>query len=181
VVTTNANRTFPAVRRTTAADAALLPSIERSAGEAFRAIDFLAWLADGEDHPESTHLAHVEAGTSWVAVDDADIPIGFLIGDWAGDIFHIVEISVRLDWQRSGSGSALLSCVIAWAREQGLRGVTLTTFRDVAWNAPFYRRFSFHEIEWQELERHVAGALGREAAIGLPRELRCAMRLDLIP
>ena len=179
-MTTNADRNSLAVRRTLAADAALLSSIEHSAGEAFRTIDFLAWLADGEDHPESTHLAHIEAGTSWVAVDDANIPIGFLIGDRAGDIFHIVEISVRIDRQRSGSGSALLSCVIDWAREEGLHAVTLATFRDVAWNAPFYRRFRFYEIEWQELEQHAGGALRREAAIGLPRELRCAMRLDVV-
>jgi len=159
----------------------LLPNIERSAGEAFRAIDSLAWLADGEDHPAATHLAHVAAGTSWVAIDAGDAPVGFLIGDIAGGTFHIVEISVRLDRQRSGCGRALLSHVVDWARAQGLRAVTLTTFRDVAWNAPFYRRFGFYEIEWQELEQRVIGALRREAAIGLPRERRCAMQLDVAP
>lgn len=165
------------IRRTQTADAPLLPNIERSAGEAFRAVDSLAWLADGEDHPAATHLAHIEAETSWVAVDE--VPIGFLIGDVAGDTFHIVELSVRLDRQRSGIGSALLTHVIDWARAQGLRAVTLTTFRDVAWNAPFYRRIGFREIAWLDLARHASRWLEREAALGLPKERRCAMRLDL--
>ena len=166
------------IRRTQATDASLLPNIERSAGEAFRAIDSLAWLADGEDHPEATHLAHIETETSWVAVDD-EVPIGFLIGDITGDTFHIVELSVRLDRQRSGIGSALLSHVINWARAQGLRTVTLITFRDVVWNAPFYRRIGFREIAWLDLDRHASRWLEREATLGLPKEQRCAMQLDL--
>src|SRR5262249_9691782 len=126
-----------------------------------------------------THLAHITAGTSWVAVDDNDVPIGFLIGCVTLGTFHVVELSVRLDRQRSGSGTALLSHVIGWARDQRLHAVTLTTFRDIAWNAPFYRRFGFREIEWKELEQRVSGALQREAAMGIPLERRCAMRLDV--
>lgn len=172
-------RTHCTIRRSRTDDAALLPEIERSAGEAFRAIDSLAWLADGEDHPLSTHLSHIEAQTSWVVVDPDDVPFGFLIGDVNGDAFHIVEFSVRIDRQRSGCGAALLSHVIDWVRATGLHAVTLTTFRDVAWNAPFYQRFGFREIAWSQLEVRSSGALARETALGLPRELRCAMQLDL--
>ncbi|MEP6482838.1 MAG: GNAT family N-acetyltransferase [Rudaea sp.] len=172
------------IRETRIEDAARLPDIERSAGEAFRAIPALAWLADGEDHPESTHVAHIDAGTSWVAVDTADSPIGFLIGDLAGDDFYIVEFSVRLDRQGAGCGKALLSHVAQWARTRGIRSILLSTFREVPWNAPFYRRMGFREIEWKGLGDLVSGALERENAIGLPREMRCAMRwscLDSAP
>jgi GNAT superfamily N-acetyltransferase len=160
-------------------DVTFLPNIERSAGDAFRAIDSLAWLAEGEDHPESTHIAHIESGTSWVAVDASDVPIGFLIGDVAGGSFFVVELSVRLDRQRLGCGRALLSHVETWARANGIGAMTLSTFREVPWNAPFYQRLGFREIGWDELEKNVSGALEREAAIGLPREQRCAMRLDI--
>jgi hypothetical protein len=36
------------IRPAIAADAALLPEVERSAGESFRSIPDLAWLADDE-------------------------------------------------------------------------------------------------------------------------------------
>jgi hypothetical protein len=37
-------------------DAELLPGIERSAGERFRLIPELAWIADGDDLPVEHHL-----------------------------------------------------------------------------------------------------------------------------
>lgn len=171
------NRQAFAVRRTRIGDASLLPAIERSAGEAFRAIPSLAWLADGDDHSEATHLAHIRSETSWVVVGEDDIPLGFLIGNRSDDIFYVVEFSVRLDRQQAGCGSALLSSVIDWARAENVTAIILTTFRDVAWNAPFYRRFGFREIDGDELAQRFPAALEREAAIGLPREMSCAMQL----
>lgn len=168
-----------AVRRTRIADAPLLPAIERSAGEAFRQIPSLAWLADGDDHPVATHLAHIRSGTSWIALDSMDAPIGFLIGDRSDDRFFIVEFSVKIDRQRSGTGSSLLSFVIDQVRQENVTSIMMTTFRDVAWNAPFYRRFGFREIDWNELAQRFPEAQQRETAVGLPREMRCAMQLDI--
>jgi hypothetical protein len=53
---------------------------------------------------------------------------------------------VHPDAARRGVGSRLLEEVVSWAREHGCRRVTLATFRDVAWNAPFYARHGFVEI-----------------------------------
>jgi hypothetical protein len=79
---------------------------------------------------------------------------------------------------RQGIGTALVSAVCAWAVAKGLGAVTLTTFRDVAWNAPFYRRFGFRVID--DLTPGLAAIRTREHALG-DDDLgpRVAMRLDL--
>ena len=55
------------VRPTLATDLPLLPTIERSAAQAFRQYPTLAWLADSEVMDEAAHAAFAGAGTSWVA------------------------------------------------------------------------------------------------------------------
>ena len=68
---------------------------------------------------------------------------------------------------------------IDWARTAMLEGVTLTTFRDAPWNAPFYARMGFRLLSGNEAGPRLTDLLRREAQRGLPLELRCGMRLDL--
>jgi len=168
-----------AIRPTRPDEAGLLPAVERSAGQAFRAYADLAWLADGADLPAEHHALRIAEGLSWVAVDRADAPFAFLIAERHDDALHIEELDVRQDRQGQGVGRALLGYVIAWAREQGLGAMTLTTFRDVAWNAPFYAREGFRMIEGEALDMRLRALLASEAERGLKPEGRCAMRLDL--
>jgi hypothetical protein len=57
--------------------------------------------------------------------------------------------------------------------------VTLTTFRDVIWNEPFYKRLGFRTLRDDEMDERLAELLRQEAERGLPEGSRCAMRLDL--
>ncbi|MBS0297776.1 MAG: GNAT family N-acetyltransferase [Proteobacteria bacterium] len=164
------------IRPTRPEEAALLPAIERSAGEAFRVYPDLAWLADGDDLPAEHHALRIAEGLSWVAVDAADAPFGFLIAERFEGALHIEELDVRQDRQGRGVGRALLRHVIAWARAEGLHAVTLTTFRDVAWNAPFYAREGFELLEGEAIDARLQALLVAEADRGLKPEGRCAMR-----
>ena len=65
------------------------------------------------------------------------------------------------------------------AERAGLRGVTLTTFRDVPWNAPFYRRLGFEVLDPEDLTPGLAAAFADEARRGLPVELRVVMALTV--
>jgi GNAT superfamily N-acetyltransferase len=159
-------------------DADLLPDIEQSAGEAFRAFLELAWLADGDNASPEQHRALIAEGACWVAVDSEDRPVGFLNAGIEGKALHIWELDVHLDWQGRGIGRALLQQAIEDARRYGLAAVTLTTFRDVAWNAPFYRKSGFRILEADEMDDRLAALLRDEAERGLPAARRCAMRLD---
>lgn len=43
---------------------------------------------------------------------------------------------------RQGLGTALLEAVCSWAKARGFPAVTLSTFRDVPSDGPFYRRLA---------------------------------------
>lgn len=59
--------------------------------------------------------------------------------------------------------------------------MTLTTFRDVPWNAPFYARAGFRELAAAELSPELAELVREEAARGLDPERRVVMRCPLAP
>lgn len=160
-------------------DAEILPAIERSAAEAFRALPDLAWVAGREVAAAEDRLAAMERGPVWVAVDEGDVPLGFVSTEVVGDRLHVRELSVQQASQRQGLGRALMERATRWARGRGLAALTLTTFRDLAWNGRFYQRLGFEEVAPHDLSPDLAQTLAHEVARGLPGERRCAMRLTL--
>ncbi|CAM6280710.1 putative N-acetyltransferase YhbS [Enterobacter cloacae] len=133
------------VRPTRPGDVTALPAIERAAGERFRDYPELAWLAEGDVISAEQHLDYAERGLSWLALAN-DQPVGFILAELHASSLFIVELSVHLDWQGKGIGRRLIACVADQARKRGLASLTLTTFRDVPWNAPFYARLGFEMI-----------------------------------
>lgn len=164
------------IRPTTRNDIAALPAIERAAAGRFRDFPALAWLADGEVISAEQHLGYVERGLSWLALAN-DLPVGFILAEAHPSSLFIVELSVDLDWQGKGIGRQLIACVADHARNRGLTALTLTTFRDVPWNAPFYARLGFDYVT--ELTPELRQKREDETAHGLAFDSRCAMRLPL--
>lgn len=160
-------------------DLEALPALENSAGMLFREIPALAWLADGEDLSISRYRELLADGASWVAVDAEDRPIGFLCASIETDALHIWEVGVRRDLQRLGVGRGLIVRAIQAARRNALPAVTLTTFRDVPWNAPFYAKLGFETLAGAEVGDRLEALLIAEVDRGLLLESRCAMRLKL--
>lgn len=164
------------IRLTTAADIAVLPAVERSAAQSFRQIAGLGWLADEGVMPEWRHTELMAAGTSWVAADGGE-PAGFLAAEAVGAELHIWEVAVRRDQQGRGLGAALVRKAVDCAAARGLAAVTLTTFRDVPWNQPFYEKIGFVTLAAGHSDPRLAAILRSEVEQGLPGERRCAMRL----
>ena len=88
------------------------------------------------------------------------------------------ELSVHPDWQGRGIGAALLRGCIIDAGNSGFTAITLTTFDEVPWNAPFYRRLGFVDRDPADNAR-LAQELAREEAHGMPPGSRVAMVRDL--
>ncbi len=111
--------------------------------------------------------------------EDGSGPIGFAACEAFDDALHLWELAVRRERQGQGVGRALIRAVIDAARARGCAAVTLTTFREIAWNGPFYARLGFRELAAHELDGRLAEVLSREAAKGLDVAARCAMRLEI--
>jgi GNAT superfamily N-acetyltransferase len=73
-----------------------------------------------------------------------DPPVAFAYVMRLDEHLHLEQIAVRPEHTRRGIGLALMAAVIERA---GALGVTLTTFRDVPWNAPWYARQGFVEVD----------------------------------
>ncbi|WP_085687169.1 MULTISPECIES: GNAT family N-acetyltransferase [unclassified Pseudomonas] len=169
------------VRAARAADATALPAIEQSAAELFRRDPSLSWLADAAVPQASEHSPAIERGELWVAENNDGQLAGFLRAVTVDRQLHIEELSVSQHFQGRGVGRKLLLAAIEQARLWQLRAVTLTTFRDLPWNAPFYQRMGFALLSAEDTGAHLNHVLRDEIAHGLPGERRCAMRLVLTP
>ncbi|EST37103.1 hypothetical protein N566_14850, partial [Streptomycetaceae bacterium MP113-05] len=61
----------------------------------------------------------------------------------------------------------------------GLPALTLTTFADVPWNAPYYERCGFRPLAVHQETPGLRRRRAHEAAAGLDRWPRLCMRRDL--
>jgi GNAT superfamily N-acetyltransferase len=166
------------VRPARAADGLALREIERAAGERFRDVA-LPEVADDEPPSVEALASYAEDLRSWVAADREDEPIGYVLVDVVDQCAHIEQMTVRPDLQGAGVGRALLERARTWAIEAGLSAITLTTFRDVPWNAPLFQRLGFRVLVDDELGPGLRAVRDEEASHGLDPRKRVCMRLEL--
>jgi GNAT superfamily N-acetyltransferase len=161
------------------ADISKLAAVERSAASAFRSVG-LAWLADGSGTMAPVLLESLcQDGTLWVAVDERDEPIGFPAAHELDGHLYIAEVSVAASHHRQGIGSRLVEAAIAHGRRLGFGAISLTTYRDVPWNGPFYARFGFVEVDADAAGPGHRETLRRDAEYGHDPARRCIMALRL--
>ncbi len=165
------------IRPTRVDETATLREIEVLAGVRFRDVG-MPDIADAEPISHAEFAAYIDAHRSWVATDEADVAVGYVVVDRVDDQAHLEQISVRPDCQGRGVGRALVERVCDWAREQDLSGVTLTTFTDVPWNAPLYRHLGFRDLAEDALGAELRRLRDDEAAHGLDPEQRVCMRRE---
>ena len=155
-------------------DLPLLAAVERDAAR------LLIGHAPETVLAETTSLEDLENarrhGHLWVALAD-DLPVGFahaLVLE-PGAI-HLEEVDVDPEHGRRGLGRRLVEAVCASALAAGYPCVTLTTFRDVPWNMPFYVQLGFEVILPNEVSPALQAVLQDETRRGLDPARRVAMR-----
>jgi GNAT superfamily N-acetyltransferase len=166
------------IRAAVVDDLPTLRDIERDAGRLFSEIGMDA-VADDEPLPVDGLDEFRRDGRAWVAVGDDDEPVGYAIAEVLDGNAHIEQVSVRPASSRRGIGRALVDRVVEWATERELGAVTLTTFADVPWNAPYYHRLGFHTLGDEDLTPALRRKRAEEAAHGLDRWPRVCMRREL--
>jgi GNAT superfamily N-acetyltransferase len=172
----NAHITIPVYTITNARpkDLSLLPAIELAAAR------LLAGHAPESVLTETTAdevLSAAQArGHLWVALAE-DVPVGFAhVEVLEPNVAHLEEIDVHPEHGRRGVGRRLVMAVCAWAATAGYREVTLTTFRDVRFNMPFYARMGFEAIPPAEISAVLRAVVQDETRRGLDPARRVAMR-----
>ena len=83
------------------------------------------------------------------------------------DLAHLEQLSVLPEHGRRGHGRALVDAAKREARSRGYRELTLRTFADVPWNAPFYASCGFVEVVAATDFHHRLA--DRESELGLTR------------
>lgn len=127
------------------ADDAALLTVENRAAQLFREHGYPE-IADNPFASVADFRAMAKGHEVLVATTEEDLPVGYAVSGPRGDFLHLRELSVDPDHGRRGLGSALVRAVIERCRELAMQGVTLTTFRAVPFNAPFYAAFGFVEL-----------------------------------
>jgi GNAT superfamily N-acetyltransferase len=163
------------VRQARLEDVGRLQAIQLAAGDAFRDVGMPA-VADSPPLPAESLSGYRREGRAWVAADEYDEPVGFVVADVVDQRAHIEQVSVHPAHAGQRIGAMLLDHVAAWADEQGLTGLTLITFRGVPWNAPYYERLGFRELADAEV---TPGLTARKAAEGGYLAARVCMLREL--
>jgi len=154
-------------------DLALL-GIENRAAELFRDHGY----PDVADEPFGSvdDLRAMMAGHRvWVATTQEGVAAGFAVAAPLDAFFHLRELSVDPAHGRRGLGAALVRTVIRAGRAAGLAGVSLTTFRSVPFNAPFYAGLGFAELPQSEVPDMLAEMFEREVPKGVDASERVLM------
>lgn len=127
------------------ADIFRLQEIERAAAELFRDSDLID-IDVMSVIPMGDHIACIEEGISIVAEIGSRI-VGFVIGEMHGAVAYLRELDVDPHFQRRGLGARLVRAYVDAARTRSAQAIYLSTFRDPPWNAPFYRRLGFADVD----------------------------------
>jgi GNAT superfamily N-acetyltransferase len=154
-----------------------MQAIEIAAGRLFAEIGMHDVAEDGA-HESETLAGYIAASRAWVAEADGAV-CAYALADVLDGAAHLEQVSVHPDQARRGIGSRLIDAVAGWARGQGFVDMTLLTFRDVAWNGPYYQRLGFVDLPDAALGPELAALREHEAELGLDVSIRGAMRLSL--
>jgi GNAT superfamily N-acetyltransferase len=146
------------VRPARADELALLPALEAAADRLF------ADIGVGPLPPAGGLDELVDARCILVA---GTPPVGFARLEIVDDHAHLEQLSVHPAHGRQGLGAGLLLAACRWAADGGHSVITLCTFADVPWNAPFYARHGFAPVPDAELTPGLRALRRREHDLGL--------------
>lgn len=151
-----------------------LREIEDEAGTMFSGLGLIDEALD-MSFPLDDLARLIGLGQVWVGVAADGVPVGMVIASVREGAVYVEEMDVLPGHGRRGLGARLLARVCAWAQAQGHPAVTLSTFRDVPWNGPFYRKHGFRDVPPADWTPGMRAIREKEAQHGLRVDARVFM------
>jgi GNAT superfamily N-acetyltransferase len=168
----------PRIRLARVHEVPRLREIEDEAGTLFSGLGLIDEARD-VSFPVDEMVRLAKMGQVWVACSEDDLPVGMVIASVRDGAGYVEEMDVLPAYTRRGIGGRLLARVCEWAQARGHTAVALSTFRDVPWNGPFYKKQGFRELEPAELTPSMLTIRELETQHGLRVDARVFMRREL--
>jgi N-acetylglutamate synthase-like GNAT family acetyltransferase len=171
------------IRAADSSDVEQICRIDTDASAKFASIPALADLSDGSHGPleGSTVQDWLATGTIYVLENESGM-LGFTAVQPKDSVLYVAELSVIMAVQGRGMGSLLFERVFEHARQMArdagrpVTRVSLTTYPDVPWNGPWYKKRGFREIDPASLGPwHVEKVRQDERDLARPSYRRCCM------
>jgi ribosomal protein S18 acetylase RimI-like enzyme len=169
-----------ALRPASLEEIATIRALERASAQRF--VGRMDALAADEPSPAAVLAARIASGGLVVALEtDGEDPViaGFVMFRPVEDRLYVEQLDVLPAFGGRRIGATLLDAAAERARSAGLTGLSLSTFREIPWNAPYYRRLGFVEVAGDALtpgmleirEEHIARGLDEDARVFMVRGL----------
>ena len=101
---------------------------------------------------------------------------GYITAEVLDGNAHVAQVSVAPAYAGRALGKAMIEFVEDWGRAAGRPATTLTTFRDVPWNGPYYLQLGYRVLPKEDVGPELARTMAHEASLpGIDASLRCAM------
>ncbi|SIT48563.1 GCN5-related N-acetyltransferase [Paraburkholderia ribeironis] len=159
-------------------DASAIRTIEFEAAQRFASVGMVG-IADAPPMELALVGRKIAAGEIIVAVAAEATCAGFIMFEPQPTRIYIQELDVLTSYAGQRIGAALIEQVAQLARKRQLTQLILSTYRDVPWNAPYYRRLGFRDIGATELDAALIARRNAHIARGLDESRRVFMRREV--
>lgn len=146
----------------------LLPVIERKAAAIFPLGRIPEEMAN-DTLLESDFLKGRENGCLWVALSGR-VVVGFCLLKRVNEAAILAEVDVLPAHQRQGLGKSLVQEAQKYSDKHEIP-LYLTTFDDLAWNAPFYRGLGFRALSAGQSPGFMRELIGQELRAGFKNRI----------
>jgi len=137
----------PALRE----DIPALIAADKAASALFAPTGLIKPAALDDQVPAQVFEAAIASGYVFAAREAAGA-VGFILTSQRGTGLYLDQVSVHPEHGQKGLGGALVIRILSDAEDRRLPHVSLSTFRDLAWNGPFYASLGFREMPHTKLE-----------------------------
>ncbi|UTW55276.1 GNAT family N-acetyltransferase [Kordiimonas sp. SCSIO 12610] len=147
--------------------------IEQHGGRKFSDIG-MEWVTERPSSNSRDITEGINAKSIFVAVNDHTLA-GFIHLGMVDNHGHIFEVSVDYELQGKGVGKLLMNSAEEWAKHHNFNAISLTTFKHVAFNGPWYQSLGYIETDPDDKLPELKAIIDSERTSDLNKSERIAM------